>query len=122
MIVNSCIGDKFLTTYAMVKGTPPLDTSSLSPITQRKHVVGCIVRPPLPNKPKGGDHRRRCRRLTRITYYATELDRAVLRAGSRQIISLLTETPQGKEIVESQVPLPWSRERAFAGRFHRRGN
>ncbi|KAH8690161.1 hypothetical protein BGW36DRAFT_307205 [Talaromyces proteolyticus] len=37
-------------------------------------------------------------------YYATEFDRATLRAGIRQVTKLLLETPEGKDIVESQVP------------------
>ncbi|KAI9933160.1 hypothetical protein MW887_007631 [Aspergillus wentii] len=39
-------------------------------------------------------------------YYATEVDRAVLRAGIRQVTRLLTDTPEGKEIVECEVPRP----------------
>ncbi|KAF9886875.1 hypothetical protein FE257_010998 [Aspergillus nanangensis] len=39
-------------------------------------------------------------------YYATEVDRAVLRAGIRQVTKLLTETPEGRDIVASEVPRP----------------
>ncbi|CEN59334.1 Putative GMC oxidoreductase (AFU_orthologue; AFUA_2G01770) [Aspergillus calidoustus] len=39
-------------------------------------------------------------------YYATEFDRTVLRAGIRQVASLLLETPEGQEIVESESPRP----------------
>ncbi|KAL2822304.1 hypothetical protein BDW59DRAFT_102510 [Aspergillus cavernicola] len=39
-------------------------------------------------------------------YYATEFDRAVLRAGIRQVASLLLETPEGQDIVEAEVPHP----------------
>ncbi|KAL4907215.1 hypothetical protein BDW74DRAFT_189737 [Aspergillus multicolor] len=37
-------------------------------------------------------------------YYATNLDRTVLRSGIRQVASLLLDTPEGKEIVESELP------------------
>ncbi|RAO72117.1 uncharacterized protein BHQ10_008129 [Talaromyces amestolkiae] len=36
-------------------------------------------------------------------YYSTEFDRAVLRAGIRQVTGLLLDTPEGQEIVESQL-------------------
>lgn len=39
-------------------------------------------------------------------YYATEVDRAVLRAGVRQVIRVLTETPEGQAIVESERSRP----------------
>ncbi|KAL3476827.1 hypothetical protein BJX99DRAFT_270287 [Aspergillus californicus] len=39
-------------------------------------------------------------------YYATAFDRTVLRAGIRQVASLLLETPEGQEIVESEAPHP----------------
>ncbi|THC87871.1 hypothetical protein EYZ11_012682 [Aspergillus tanneri] len=39
-------------------------------------------------------------------YYATEVDRAALRAGIRQVTKLLTETPEGKETVECEVTRP----------------
>ncbi|CBF75954.1 hypothetical protein AN3531.2 [Aspergillus nidulans FGSC A4] len=39
-------------------------------------------------------------------YYATEFDRAVLRAGIRQVGKLLLETPEGKETVEAEAPHP----------------
>ncbi|OJJ59612.1 hypothetical protein ASPSYDRAFT_149612 [Aspergillus sydowii CBS 593.65] len=39
-------------------------------------------------------------------YYATEFDRAVLRAGVRQVATLLLDTPEGQEIVEAEAPRP----------------
>ncbi|KAF5861703.1 hypothetical protein ETB97_012654 [Aspergillus alliaceus] len=39
-------------------------------------------------------------------YYATEVDRAVLRAGIRQVTKLLSDTPEGKEIVEREASRP----------------
>ncbi|RDW70528.1 GMC family oxidoreductase [Aspergillus mulundensis] len=39
-------------------------------------------------------------------YYATELDRTVLRCGIRQVASLLLDTPEGKEIVEAEIARP----------------
>jgi choline dehydrogenase-like flavoprotein len=36
-------------------------------------------------------------------YYATEFDRATIRAGIRQVSSLLLDTPEGQEIVDSQL-------------------
>ncbi|KAJ5935934.1 glucose dehydrogenase [Penicillium verhagenii] len=39
-------------------------------------------------------------------YYATEVDRAALRAGVRQVTELLTGTPEGQEIVVEEVPRP----------------
>jgi choline dehydrogenase-like flavoprotein len=39
-------------------------------------------------------------------FYATALDRTVLRAGIRQVASLLLETPEGQEIIESESPHP----------------
>jgi choline dehydrogenase-like flavoprotein len=39
-------------------------------------------------------------------YYATASDRTVLRAGIRQVVNLLLETPEGQEIVESESPHP----------------
>jgi choline dehydrogenase-like flavoprotein len=36
-------------------------------------------------------------------YYSTEFDRAVLRAGIRQVTGLLLDTPEGREIVECQL-------------------
>lgn len=39
-------------------------------------------------------------------YYATEVDRAALRAAIRQVTRLLTETPEGKEIVERETTRP----------------
>ncbi|KAL4892737.1 hypothetical protein BDV59DRAFT_179657 [Aspergillus ambiguus] len=39
-------------------------------------------------------------------FYATEVDRAILRAGVRQVVRLLTETPEGKKIVESEAKRP----------------
>ncbi|KAL4742962.1 hypothetical protein BDV11DRAFT_140937 [Aspergillus similis] len=39
-------------------------------------------------------------------YYGTEFDRAVLRAGIRQVGKLLLETPEGQETVEMEVPHP----------------
>jgi choline dehydrogenase-like flavoprotein len=37
-------------------------------------------------------------------YYATEVDRAALRAGVRQVTKLLTDTPEGQETVLEEVP------------------
>jgi choline dehydrogenase-like flavoprotein len=37
-------------------------------------------------------------------YYSTELDRAVIRAGIRQVTGLFLDTPEGREIVESEFP------------------
>ncbi|KAL4995889.1 hypothetical protein BDV10DRAFT_202697 [Aspergillus recurvatus] len=39
-------------------------------------------------------------------YYATEFDRAVIRAGIRQVATLLLGTPEGQEHVEAEVPRP----------------
>ncbi|KAJ5667459.1 glucose dehydrogenase [Penicillium longicatenatum] len=39
-------------------------------------------------------------------YYATEVDRAALRAGVRQVTKLLTDTPEGQETVLEEVPRP----------------
>ncbi|CAG8220187.1 unnamed protein product [Penicillium salamii] len=39
-------------------------------------------------------------------YYATEFDRTVLRSGIRQVASLLLETQEGQEIVQSEAPHP----------------
>lgn len=39
-------------------------------------------------------------------YYATEFDRAVIRAGVRQVATLLLDTPEGQEIVEAEAPRP----------------
>ncbi|KAF7588777.1 hypothetical protein BBP40_005243 [Aspergillus hancockii] len=39
-------------------------------------------------------------------YYATEFDRAVFRAGIRQVATLLLDTPEGQEIVEAEAPHP----------------
>lgn len=39
-------------------------------------------------------------------YYATEVDRAVLRAGVRQVTKLLRDTPEGQEMVVEEVPRP----------------
>lgn len=39
-------------------------------------------------------------------YYATEFDRAVVRAGVRQVAALLLDTPEGQEIVEAEAPRP----------------
>ncbi|KAL4867747.1 hypothetical protein BDV12DRAFT_209590 [Aspergillus spectabilis] len=39
-------------------------------------------------------------------YYATEFDRAVLRAGIRQVAKVLLETPEGQNIVEAETPRP----------------
>ncbi|KAL4881926.1 GMC oxidoreductase-domain-containing protein [Aspergillus karnatakaensis] len=39
-------------------------------------------------------------------YYATEFDRAVLRAGIRQVAKVLLDTPEGQEIVEGELPHP----------------
>lgn len=38
-------------------------------------------------------------------YYATEFDRAALRAGIRQVAGLLLDTPEGRDIVDSQFPV-----------------
>ncbi|KAL4973110.1 hypothetical protein BDW66DRAFT_142920 [Aspergillus desertorum] len=42
-------------------------------------------------------------------YYATEFDRAVIRAGIRQVATLLLGTPEGKEHVEAEIPRPGGR-------------
>ena len=39
-------------------------------------------------------------------YYATEFDRASLRAGIRQVTKALLETPEGVDLVECEVPPP----------------
>lgn len=39
-------------------------------------------------------------------YYATEVDRAALRAGVRQVTKLLMDTPEGQDIVVEEVPRP----------------
>ncbi|KAL4965004.1 GMC family oxidoreductase [Aspergillus stella-maris] len=39
-------------------------------------------------------------------YYSTEFDRAVIRAGIRQVARLLLDTPEGKDIVEAELPRP----------------
>ncbi|KAJ5768881.1 glucose dehydrogenase [Penicillium odoratum] len=39
-------------------------------------------------------------------YYATEVDRAALRAGVRQVTHLLRDTPEGREIVVEETPRP----------------
>ena len=39
-------------------------------------------------------------------FYATEADRAAMRAGVRQVIKVLQETPEGRSIVESETPPP----------------
>ncbi|OJK04805.1 hypothetical protein ASPACDRAFT_1884441 [Aspergillus aculeatus ATCC 16872] len=39
-------------------------------------------------------------------YYGTEVDRAILRAGIRQVTGLLRDTPEGQEMVVEEVPRP----------------
>lgn len=39
-------------------------------------------------------------------YYATEFDRAVIRAGIRQVTKLFLETPEGREIVDAETVRP----------------
>lgn len=39
-------------------------------------------------------------------YYSTEVDRAILRAAIRQTTHVLSETPEGKEMIECEAPYP----------------
>ncbi|GMF69582.1 unnamed protein product [Aspergillus oryzae] len=39
-------------------------------------------------------------------YYSTEVDRAILRAAIRQTTHVLSETPEGKEMIECEAPHP----------------
>jgi choline dehydrogenase-like flavoprotein len=39
-------------------------------------------------------------------FYATEVDRMILRAGARQVLRLFQETPKGKDMVESEATGP----------------
>ncbi|KAE8143155.1 hypothetical protein BDV38DRAFT_277181 [Aspergillus pseudotamarii] len=39
-------------------------------------------------------------------YYSTEVDRAILRAAIRQVTQVLSETPEGREMIECEAPHP----------------
>jgi choline dehydrogenase-like flavoprotein len=62
------------------------------------------------------------------SFYSTEVDRAMMRAGLRQIMSVMQDTPEGKTMVEHEVPptgypklTPGSEDKEIDARVRRLG-